>query len=75
MDALPDDVLTVEEAAAYLGVTRFTLNNWRRGNIGPVYWKHTIQRRIFYSRADLDAFLVARMERVEPERVITAEAS
>lgn len=75
MNALPDDALSVDEAAAYLGVSRFTLNNWRRANMGPVYWRHRIQRRIFYSRADLDTFLVERTERIEPERIVTAEAS
>ena len=57
------------EAAAYLGVAKRTLQDWRhRKSGGPAYSKLGAGRRcrIVYAVADLDAFLAA--GRVEPTR-------
>lgn len=47
--------LTVDGAAAYLGMSVSYLNQARLTGRGPVYLK--IGRKVFYDRSDLDAFL------------------
>lgn len=58
----PDTPLTPMEAAAYLGVTRRTLNMWRHLRRGPVYSRigpNTVRYRV----RDLDAFVAARVHK------------
>lgn len=58
-------VLTTEEAAIYLGLSRQTLANWRVHGLGPAYSRlgGAGRPRIVYLIEDLDAFL--RDNRVE----------
>lgn len=48
-------VLTVKEAAEYLGLAQSTLNKWRCIGGGPEYLK--LGKVIRYRQSDLDAFL------------------
>lgn len=58
--ALPDDAaLNTAQASQYLGLSPSTLRNWRSISFGPRYYKATRSDgggRVFYTRADLDAF-------------------
>jgi hypothetical protein len=51
----PDGRLDTRNAAAYLGFSRRTLGNWRGQGTGPKYI--VIHGRVFYYKADLDAWL------------------
>jgi excisionase family DNA binding protein len=53
MAAQTDDLLTVEQAAAYLGVTVGTMHNLRSRGVGPLSWLEG--RRLRYPRSGLDA--------------------
>lgn len=55
--------LSEREAAAYLGLSPRTLQDWRTKGVGMPYAK--VGRRVSYAAADLDAFLVS--VRVEPK--------
>ena len=48
-------LLTVEQAAAYLGLARSTLNKWRCHGGGPVFIK--MGRAVRYRPEDLEGFL------------------
>ena len=48
-------LLSVEDAAAFLSLSRATLNKWRVHGGGPEFIR--IGRRIFYRRATLDRFI------------------
>lgn len=50
-----DQTYKPEEAAAYLGLSQFTLSTWRSLKKGPAYIK--IGNRVRYQKRDLDAFL------------------
>lgn len=50
-------LLTNDEAAAYLRAAPATVNYWRATGQGPRYSK--LGRRIVYTRSDLDAFVQA----------------
>lgn len=50
--------LSVNEAAAYLGVSRHTLDNLRHQGGGPKYRKHG--GRVLYPREELEAWSKAR---------------
>jgi hypothetical protein len=52
---LPDQLLTQESAAAYVGVKPPTLASWRHFGKGPPYIK--VGRSAFYKVADLEAWL------------------
>jgi excisionase family DNA binding protein len=56
-----EELLTVEEAARYLRVTRRTLDRWRASGIGPPSIKLPSGGRR-YRRADLDAYLAEHQE-------------
>ena len=67
MDSLSGTSLTsrtLDEtaAAAYLGVARATLRNWRSRGTGPAYLR--LGRRRLYARTDLDKYLQA--HRIDP---------
>jgi len=47
-------VLTTRQAAAYLGVSKVTLERWRMQGIGPRYVKHG--RYVRYRLHDLERF-------------------
>ncbi len=47
--------LTTEEAAAYLGITRTCIYEWRARGMGPRYYK--LQRQLRYKLEDLEEFL------------------
>lgn len=49
------EVLTVEETALFLGVSRITLDHWRSQGKGPSYT--TVGKRIAYRRKDLNDYL------------------
>ena len=55
--------LSTEQAAAYLGIGRRTLDNWRSQNQGPDYSR--AGRRILYDIDDLVAFLDRSKVRIE----------
>ena len=52
--------LSIEQAAAYMGIGRATLNRWRYSEL-PIGTKqpkyHKVGSRIYYLPEDLDAFL------------------
>ena len=50
--------LNTEEAVAYLGIKRYTLEVWRCKHKGPRYSK--IGTRVLYDVNDLEAFFSAR---------------
>ena len=52
-----NDLYLPKEAAGYLHTPVTTLQWWRHLSRGPKYVK--IGRRIFYRKADLDAFIAA----------------
>ncbi len=58
--AIPDDRLTIGEAAAYLGVTPHTLRSWTRDGLVPATRTAGGHRR--YRRAHLDRLTVAATE-------------
>ena len=58
--AMTDELLTVEEAAAALGVAVPTVYNRRNLGEPPVAWRGG--RRVVYRRSDLDAFLARERE-------------
>lgn len=49
------DRMKVREAATYLGLSESTLNSMRCEGRGPRYVR--LGNRVFYRRADLDAYL------------------
>ena len=53
-----------ERSAAYINSTPATMQTWRSRGVGPPYLKGA-GRKILYTRADLDAWLRARVRRVE----------
>lgn len=55
------ELLTVEEAAQRLKVSRHTLNRWRVEGQGPPYLKYA--RVVRYVAATLDAWLIERTRR------------
>lgn len=55
------EIVTIDEAAAYLKVTRGTLGLLRYEGRGPTYYRLS-PRQIRYAVADLDAFLEASRE-------------
>jgi len=50
-----DRKLTRQEAADYLGVSVFTLNQWASEDTGPAFFK--VGRKCVYRQSDLDAYL------------------
>ena len=54
--------LSTKEAAAYIGKTRKTLDNYRSLETGPHYWK--IEKTVIYDPVDLDDYLEAKMVKV-----------
>ena len=67
--------LTTKLAAAFLGLKPSTLERWRSKGEGPVF--HKIGGRIYYTRADLDAWIESRRRRSTAEHWAkkSAEAS
>jgi hypothetical protein len=57
MEILPDGRMKPEGAAQYTGFDAGTLANWRFKGKGPVFYKRG--SRVFYYKADLDAWLQA----------------
>jgi hypothetical protein len=55
------DLLTPKEAGAILRVNHLRLERWRRKGIGPAFVKMNA-RTIAYRRADIDAFVAARLQ-------------
>jgi excisionase family DNA binding protein len=55
MTTEPDQLLTEDEAAAYLRVRPRTLQRWRQLGRGPRFTR--AGRRILYRMADLQAYL------------------
>lgn len=53
--------LTVDDAAAYTGLSVSTLNKLRVLGGGPVFLK--LGRRVAYDRSDLDAWLASKRRR------------
>lgn len=51
------DLLTTDEAAAYLTLTPARLKSWRAAGTGPPWLK--LGQAVRYERADLDAYLIA----------------
>ena len=49
------DLMTVEQAAAYRGVTRYVLDYERTKGIGPAYAK--LRHRVFYRKRDIDEWI------------------
>ena len=60
------DIDDQKATAAYLGVPHRTLEDWRYRSVGPRYLK--VGRVVRYRRADVDAWLAARV--VTPNREV-----
>jgi excisionase family DNA binding protein len=60
-EPLLDRLLTIDEAAAILRCSRFSLNKWRITGSGPAFVY--VGRRVRYRRADLAAFIVTSTRR------------
>ena len=56
-------LMTEIEAAAYVGVSRWTLAKWRKAGRVPVVKPDPAKERVYYRTADLDEY-VARMAAV-----------
>ena len=54
-------LLSIDKAAAQLGVSASFLNKGRRNGTGPIYFK--VAGKIGYAPADLDAWLSAQRRR------------
>lgn len=53
--------LSCEDAAAMIGVTKKTLQNWRTQGKGPAYLRTgTVHSRVIYRLDDLEAWLASR---------------
>jgi hypothetical protein len=50
-------IMTVRETAAYLGLTKSTLDGWRCRGAGPIFLK--LGKAVRYRVEDLDAFVAA----------------
>lgn len=61
-----DELLTIEEAAAYLRVPVNTLRAWRYEEKGPL--SATFFRRVMYRRRDLDAWVNAQFSAGRSQR-------
>ena len=55
-DKNEDCKLTIEEAAAYLGVMERTLQNWRYDKTKPKFYKPT-NKLVYYFKSDLDKWI------------------
>ena len=62
--------LRVPEAAAYLRLSKSTVDKMRTAGTGPRYCK--TGRIVVYARSDLDAWLVSRARHSTSEHVATA---
>jgi predicted DNA-binding transcriptional regulator AlpA len=51
----PREYLNIEQAAAFIGVSRQTIDLWRSEATGPDF--HRVGRRVLYAVADLRAFM------------------
>lgn len=62
-----DDQMTTDQAARYLGVSKWTLKSYRYKRTGPVYYEQRLGEvtRVFYRKGDLDIWL----KQQEPQRV------
>ena len=60
-----DDWLSVQKAAERLGISRVTLEGWRKAGSGPIFLK--IGGRFWYRQSDLDGFVKASI--VDPHTV------
>ena len=58
------ELMTEQEAAAYLGVSVSGMRKWRARQSGPSYAK--FGRIIRYRKSDLDAFVESRITVLEP---------
>jgi excisionase family DNA binding protein len=54
-------LLTVREAAAYIGLSKSTLDKMRCANTGPIFIRPG-RRRVMYAVGDLDLYLTARRQ-------------
>lgn len=61
----PSHYINESAAAAFLGLRRGTLSNWRCQGRGPAYSRLNGGRVIRYKLADLEAF--AQRDRIDPE--------
>ena len=69
---IEEEYLTPQEAAAYIRSTENSLRSMRCTGIGPAF--HVVgtgRSRVRYRRADLDAYLASRIERLEKEKGLT----
>lgn len=57
--------LTTKQAAAHLRLKPSTLDHWRSTGGGPVF--HKLGSRIYYTRADLQAWIESRRRRTTAE--------
>jgi excisionase family DNA binding protein len=58
---VPCPYLTTPQAAAYLGISPRTLEDWRLTGFGPSFMK--LGRRVLYRMQDLLDFIEARLRR------------
>lgn len=60
MSALPDALMTRDDLARYLAVTRKTVERWSRAGIGPQEIR--IRGVIRYRRADVEEWITRQQE-------------
>lgn len=63
--------LTPKEAAIYMRMSPFTLQEWRQKKIGPGYIKLGVARKaaVLYRRADLDEWLSKHLVEVQGKNI------
>lgn len=69
-------MLRTKEAAAYIGLTKATLEAWRCRGGGPVFLK--LGKAVRYRQADLEAFIESRLRkntgRIEKRMILIPDA-
>lgn len=60
------DLLSTDEAAAWIGVSRSCLEKWRASGLGPPHLR--IGRLVRYARGDLNSWLESRRSAGDPMR-------
>lgn len=64
-DRLASDLMTMDEAAKYLRISRRTLARMKAGGAGPV-WIRVSMKRIGYRKGDLDSFIASQAQKERP---------
>jgi excisionase family DNA binding protein len=64
-DRIGSDLMTMNEAAEYLRISRRTLERMKAAGVGPV-WTRLSRGRIGYRMSDLDGFIASQAQKEMP---------